>query len=831
MLPSLNAIQLTPSGYHQKATAKDKADDRANERVGHILKTLPKGSKINSILDIGAGNAEITDKIAKVLNSSTAMAVDQYKASEFVKLHNSIVTYGQVIDTNLPAATNSMDMVTAFMSIHHIKNIKKLLTEICRVLKPGGFLFFREHDVNDEYTAQKLDQVHLKYSQNPKEHSIEPTYYWGRRNLQDYLIEMGFQKIADSDYDYKNNPQNIYHSLYKSVDCKNKLLSIFVSDKSEIVKQSFALLQPSATFVNNWEEADVIWKPTAAGIADNPLPKLQYFNNLLTSAITEKGNLLQTGTAIFNQAFFDLTPLSFEFSQYNLPLLNGATQWLTQPAVGFAGKDTIIYNDQNALIKALSNGKRTIVQKYIDNPMLINQQRFKIRVYVLLNTNKVMIYTESYVKLADSSILLLNQTNISFEVLYDFMKQLKPLFDYALKVEREFKLQHNIKFNTFELLGVDLTFDVNGKPWLLNINKNPDVIPQISSVISDVIKETIFVGRTTKFIPLIVKEEFPYKKEFLNAEELWTNAVTLDLAQLKIINVPRGNKGWFSIPKEFKWEFQGQPVAIIVPKSAYDLVDKLVDYFSEEHRMRAQRKGCASPYDFYENNYNQVVTKALELQSKDMNGLPYRHWLREAVYMLIPECNAFKASVTKAFLKYIGSRAVLDPSAGWGDRLLGAAAGGINTYHGVDPNPLLRNAYDQMLNFIRQHGVGQNFFVITEDFLQINLGSNTYDTVFTSPPFFDYEIYVDDVKQSITGRNTIEDWTTQFLYPYLNKAWNALVPGGILALYISDTRSGKYVQNMYNYVNINLRGNFMGIIAVADENLGHAFPLWVWRKV
>ena len=890
VLPSLNSIilpspvipqEVITTGYHQKATAKSKADDRATERVSHILKTLPQGTRINSLLDIGAGNAEITDKIAKSLNVTSAMAVDQYKASEFVPLSNSIVTYAEVVDTILPVPNNSMDLITAFMSIHHIKDTKKLFSEICRVLKPGGFLFFREHDVTDEKTAQRLDQVHLAYVQDAKEHSIEPTYYWDRKKLQDYLTQIGFQKVADSDYDYKNNSQNIYHSLYKSIDCKNKLLTIYVSDKTEdfnAIKQTFASLQSGVTFVNNWEDADVIWKPTATSIAEHPLPKLQYFNNLLTSAITEKGNLLQVGISIFGSGptgFYDITPFSFEYTpevpldiylpsnfQVGLPdyanPVFGNTLWTTKPAVGFTGKGINLYNDRNMLIRSLLSNKRTIIQKYIENPMLINGRKFDLRMYVLITDGNILMYTEGYARLAplpynitdlasarhltetslnNTTILLLDQIGIRRDTIFDFIKRLKPLFDYALKAEQQFKAQNNIRFETFELLGIDLMFDVTQKPWLLGISKNPDLLGQMPSLISDIIKETIPLNakENTKFVSISSslqrgREPFPYKKEFLNPEELWSNAVQLDLAQLRIIIVPRGNKGWFSIPKEFKWEFQGNPVAIIVSESAYDLVDKLVDYFSEENRMKAQRKGCASPYDFYESNYDQVVSKAQELQRLDTKGLPYRHWLREAIYMLIPECNAFKASVTKAFLKYVGAKAVLDPSAGWSDRLLGAAAAGVNVYHGVDPNPLLRSSYDQALDFIKRHGVGQNFFVLTEDFLQVNLGDNKYDTVFTSPPFFDYEIYVNDAKQSISGRETLESWTTDFLYPYISKAWNSLLPGGILALYISDTRSGKYVQNMYNYINTTLRGNFMGIIAVADEKLGHAFPLWVWRR-
>jgi len=41
----------------------------------------------------------------------------------------------------------SVDLVTCLMSIHHFEDFDLMLKEIKRVLKPGGFLFVREHDV------------------------------------------------------------------------------------------------------------------------------------------------------------------------------------------------------------------------------------------------------------------------------------------------------------------------------------------------------------------------------------------------------------------------------------------------------------------------------------------------------------------------------------------------------------------------------------------------------------------------------------------------------------------------------------------------------------
>lgn len=200
--------------YHQRPT-EQRAAERAGERVSHILRTLPLGVRISSVVDIGAGNAEITDVIAKQLSATQVYATDVYPASEFIKPSpGSIVQYIQINDEKLPFLDNSVDLVTAFVVIHHIRNFPAMLKEIYRVLKPGGFFFIREHDVTNPELVKYLDDVHRQFEPNPHEHSVAKTYYWSRENLDDLLIRFRFQKVADFNYS-KYNPQAIYHSMYK----------------------------------------------------------------------------------------------------------------------------------------------------------------------------------------------------------------------------------------------------------------------------------------------------------------------------------------------------------------------------------------------------------------------------------------------------------------------------------------------------------------------------------------------------------------------------------------------------------------------------------------
>lgn len=328
---------------------------------------------------------------------------------------------------------------------------------------------------------------------------------------------------------------------------------------------------------------------------------------------------------------------------------------------------------------------------------------------------------------------------------------------------------------------------------------------------------------------------FPYKREFIDPEALWNNAVSLDLVRVEVITLPSNMNSWRSIPRGFEWKFQGETVALVTTDPCYEMINRLVDYFSEEARMFASRKERPSPYDYYMNHYSQILAQAeqyhREAQAKG-DSRPLKHWLREAVYMNGRglECTHFKIAVTKALFKYFQSKVVLDPSAGWGDRVLGAAAAGVSVYHGIDPNPRLRKPYDEILEFIQQHQTGLDYSIVSEDFLRVKLTPEAYDTVFTSPPYFDFEIYSDDPKQSIHGRSTIDSWTKDFFYPYLRKAWAALAVGGYFLIYMSDTKTGRYASNMHALVTNELHGTFLGVIAITDEEKSYGYPIWCWRK-
>ena len=158
----------------------------------------------------------------------------------------------------------------------------------------------------------------------------------------------------------------------------------------------------------------------------------------------------------------------------------------------------------------------------------------------------------------------------------------------------------------------------------------------------------------------------------------------------------------------------------------------------------------------------------------------------------------FKPSIAKAFYDYFGSVNVLDFSAGWGDRLAGFYCGETTkSYVGIDPNTLNHPNYKKQVEFYKKH---QTFFeeekkvdLICEPAEDVDYSKyeNYFDTIFTSPPYFNVEKYSDEDTQSYVRYKNIDSWNEDFLHKAIGKMIPTLKKDGILAINIADVYSPK----------------------------------------
>ena len=158
----------------------------------------------------------------------------------------------------------------------------------------------------------------------------------------------------------------------------------------------------------------------------------------------------------------------------------------------------------------------------------------------------------------------------------------------------------------------------------------------------------------------------------------------------------------------------------------------------------------------------------------------------------------FKPSIAKAFYDYFGSVNVLDFSAGWGDRLAGFYCGETTeSYVGIDPNLDNHPNYQKQVKFYEKQ---RTFFekekkvelkpLPAED-VDFTEYKEYFDTVFTSPPYFNTEKYSEHDTQSFRRYSEIDSWNKDFLHKALGNIIPAMKTGGILAVNIADVYCAK----------------------------------------
>ncbi len=144
----------------------------------------------------------------------------------------------------------------------------------------------------------------------------------------------------------------------------------------------------------------------------------------------------------------------------------------------------------------------------------------------------------------------------------------------------------------------------------------------------------------------------------------------------------------------------------------------------------------------------------------------------------------FKPSTAKYIYKKYNATSVLDFTAGWGGRMLGASALNIK-YTGIDTNISMKPAYEQMLRYLNP-----NLHMIWDSALNVDFSKLDYDFVLTSPPYINTEKY----EHMPLFKSKIQFYT-EFLVPLLTKSLTHIKPHGKVALNISP----KMYQDLLKY--------------------------------
>jgi len=150
----------------------------------------------------------------------------------------------------------------------------------------------------------------------------------------------------------------------------------------------------------------------------------------------------------------------------------------------------------------------------------------------------------------------------------------------------------------------------------------------------------------------------------------------------------------------------------------------------------------------------------------------------------------FKSSTAKYLYKKYGATSVLDFTAGWGGRLLGATSLGIK-YTGIDTNTNMKKGYDDMIEY---YGFDKSKIeMIWKSCLEVDYSKLDYDFILTSPPYVNMELY-----EKMDPFESEVKFYELFLIPTMIKSFKYLKDGGRMAINISKTMYKK-LTTKYGY--------------------------------
>lgn len=261
-------------------------------------------------------------------------------------------------------------------------------------------------------------------------------------------------------------------------------------------------------------------------------------------------------------------------------------------------------------------------------------------------------------------------------------------------------------------------------------------------------------------------------------------------------------------------------------KQRYKTVSKLsrignlvCDYYTLDERLHTGLKGGVSFYMFLDEWETKWKLNANILRM--YNESPYTTHVRKvrnAYKMWIGTCTIFKPLQCVKFLETLPCNvALLDPTAGWGGRLVGSCIKQIPRYIGIENNLNLREPYSRLIEFLKTQSTTQikMFFqnALTMDYTQLK-----YDLVLTSPPYYNLEKY-----RGMQLYNTKREWIDQFYRPLFVAIFESLQPNGMMALNVND--------ELYRvFVGIFSNCNFRIPLDSRGRNQIYREYLYVWVK-
>ena len=259
--------------------------------------------------------------------------------------------------------------------------------------------------------------------------------------------------------------------------------------------------------------------------------------------------------------------------------------------------------------------------------------------------------------------------------------------------------------------------------------------------------------------------------------------------------------------------------------------NNVVDFFTFRERLETRGKYNINFYDFISNIEEFKKKKFIQTMltyyetTKNARGLKNEYIVLKEVYNIcISAINIFRPLVAVEVYQRFKPTRILDFSAGWGGRAVGAAVCST-AYIGLDINAGLCDAYNKMSAFLNSSAStnsSENLInmviadAVSFDYSTISPG---YDMVFTSPPYYFIEKYSHN--ESYASKDEMDQ---HFYIPVFSNTFKHLLPGGHFVLNVN--------KEIYERVCLALFGPAEQIMNCKKSSRQNKYRemIYIWKK-
>lgn len=185
-------LNLVPPDYYQNGVRKNPLQRYWHgTKINFALKLL-NNLVFKNCLDVGSASGYMISRVAKRYPDVRFYAIDAYaEAIEFAKKQYPHISFIKAEAEKLPFKNNQFDLILYYETIEHVRDPKKSMLEIKRVLKKSGKLILAMDSGSFIFRVvwffweKTYGRIWQKAHLNPYHHS----------DLEDLVMKSGFKVI------------------------------------------------------------------------------------------------------------------------------------------------------------------------------------------------------------------------------------------------------------------------------------------------------------------------------------------------------------------------------------------------------------------------------------------------------------------------------------------------------------------------------------------------------------------------------------------------------------------------------------------------------------